>query len=312
MNQFLTRSRVRSVATTLAVALTLTFAAAAGYDSQQEPPFPSVKEMLRNTHIHDQPKLKIGVYTDSPLLGELRDGNYSGFDIEIARYIADELGYGAERIEWVPVATADRIRYLQDGNVDLVVSSFSMTEEREKQVSFAGPYLVTTPETMVPNRLRDKIRTIEDLRDPKYKVCSSGGSTTEVELRNHQIKVHPEKTVGDCVRGILDGRFDAVSSDETILAGFLSEHPKKFTIIDMPFGASEQIGVGVPMNDPVLRDLVAFFLYKSYQQGRGEQRTSPWTIAYNQTLGPWLRVPKRQPPPMNPPKLVDVDEEAPR
>ncbi|RGC70895.1 ABC transporter glutamine-binding protein GlnH precursor [Micromonospora sp. MW-13] len=312
MKMFLTRSRVRSVATTVAVALTLTLAAAAGCDSRQESPLPSVNEKLRETHIYGQPTLKIGVSTTGPLMGELHGGTYTGFDVEIARYIAAQLGYeGDKRIEWVPVATEDRIPAIQGGAVDLVVSTFSMTDEREKLVSFAGPYLVTTQEAMVPTRLKDSIRTIEDLRDPRYKVCTSGGSTTEAELGKHQIRVFVVKEVGDCVDGILEGRYDAVSSDETILAGFLSKHPKDFTIIDMPFGTSEQIGVGVPISDPALRDLVAFFLDKSYQQGR-KGLSSPWLTAYHQTLGPWLRAPKVQPPPLNVPKLVDFDDKAPR
>ncbi|MFI7432662.1 transporter substrate-binding domain-containing protein [Micromonospora haikouensis] len=308
MNQFLTRSRVRSVATTLAVALTLLLAAAAGCDSRQEPRIPSVNDKLRETHIYGQPTIKIGVSTSGPLMGELRDGTYAGFDVEIARYIAAQLGYaGDHRIEWVPVSTEDRIPALQGGSVDLVVSTFSMTEERAKLVSFAGPYLVTTQEAMVPNRLRDSIRTIEDLRDPRYKVCTSGGSTTEAELGRHQIRVFVVKEVGDCVEGILAGRYDAVSSDETILAGFLSRHPKDFTVVDMPFGTSEQIGVGVPISDPALRDLVAFFLDKSYQQGRSGQ-SSPWLTAYHRTLGPWLRQPKTQPPTLDVPELVDFDD----
>ncbi|MEV1329596.1 transporter substrate-binding domain-containing protein [Micromonospora costi] len=306
------RSTVRSVATTVAVAVTLTLAAAAGCDSRQEPDLPSVQEKLRESHIYGQPKLRIGVATNEPLMGELRNGVHSGFDVEIARYIAASLGYeGDQRLEFVGVSTEDRIPALQGGTVDLVVSSFSMTEEREKLVSFAGPYFVTTQEAMVPTRLKDRIRTIEDLRDPAYKVCTSGGSTTEAELEKHQVRTFVVKDVGDCVEGIRAGRYDAVSSDEALLAGFRSRFPTEFEIVDMPFGTSELLGVGVPIGDPALRDLVAFFLDKSYQQDR-EGLTSPWTTAYNRTLGPWLRAEKRQPQPLDVPKLVDFDDKAPQ
>lgn len=312
MNAYSTGSRVRSIATTLAVALTLTLAAAAGCDSRQEPDLPSVQEKLRETHIWGQPTLRIGVATNEPLMGELRNGVHTGFDVEIARYIAASLGYeGDQRVEFVPVSTEDRIPALQGGVVDLVVSSFSITEERKKLVSFAGPYFVTTQEVMVPTRLKDRIRTIEDLRDPKYKICTSGGSTTEAELEKHQVKALVVKDVGDCVAGIRAGRYDAVSSDEAILAGFLATYPTEFEIVDMPFGTSELLGVGVPIGDPALRDLVAFFLQKSYQQGRDGQ-TSPWLTAYNRTLGPWLRAEKRQPQPLDVPNLVDFDDKAPR
>ena len=88
------------------------------------------------------------------------------------------------------------------------------------------------------------------------------------------------KEVGDCVKGIREGRYDAVSSDETILAGFLSLYPTEFEIVDMPFGTSELLGIGVPIGDPALRDLVAFALQKSYLAGatgsaaRGSPRTT--------------------------------------
>ncbi|QOC89944.1 transporter substrate-binding domain-containing protein [Micromonospora craniellae] len=307
----LSRTRCRSVATTLAVALTLFLGAAAGCDSRQEPELPSVQEKLRESHIWGQTVLRVGVATNEPLMGDVRDSGHVGFDVEIARYIAASLGYeGDQRIEFVPVSTEDRIPALQGGMVDLVVSSFSITEERKKQVSFAGPYLVTTQEVMVPSRHRDAIRTIEDLRNPKFQICTSGGSTTEAELERHQVRVAVVKNVGDCVEGILDGRYDAVSSDETILAGFVARYPTEFEIVDMPFGTSELLGIGVPIGDPALRDLVAYFLDKSYRQGRNGE-ISPWQVAYNRTLGPWLRAEKRQPQPLDVPRLVDFDDKVP-
>ncbi|MFC3503233.1 transporter substrate-binding domain-containing protein [Micromonospora krabiensis] len=312
MNAHPSRTRLRSVLTTLAVASTLALAAAAGCDSRQEPDLPSVQEKLRETHIYGQSKLRIGVATNEPMMGELQNGVHVGFDVEIARYIAASLGYeGDQRLEFVPVSTEDRIPALQGGTVDLVVSSFSITEERKKLVSFAGPYFVTTQEVMVPIRLKDRIRTIEDLRDPAFKICTSGGSTTEAELEKHQVRALVVKDVGDCVAGIRAGRYDAVSSDEAILAGFLARFPTEFQIVDMPFGTSELLGVGVPIGDPALRDLVAYFLDKSYRQGRDGQ-ASPWQTAYNRTLGPWLPTEKRQPQPLDVPKLVDFDDKAPR
>ncbi|KXK61096.1 glutamate-binding protein [Micromonospora rosaria] len=313
MNQLLSRARVRSMATTLAVSLTLTLAAAAGCDSRQEPRVPSVRDKLRESHIYDQPKLRIGVSATSPLMGQRNvDGTFAGFDIEIARYIASSLSYeGAERVDFVALTTEERIPALQSGQVDLVVASFSMTEEREKLVQFAGPYLVTTPEVLVPTRLKDKIRTLEDLADPKYKVCVSGGSTTETELRGHDVPVVVVMEVGHCVDGIREGRYHAVASDETMLAGYRYQYPNEFEIVNMPFGTSELLAIGVPIGDPALRDLVAFFLQKSYLQGR-KTGSSPWQSAYNRTLGGWLGVERTQPQPLDVPDLVDFDERAPR
>lgn len=298
-------------ATAVAVVATLLLAAGAGCDSQSEPTLPSVQEKLKESHIYGQTKLRIGVATFEPLMGALVNGEYVGFDIDIARYIAASLGYaGDDRIEFIPLATEDRVPALQAGRVDIVVASFSMTEERKKQVSFAGPYFVTTQEVMVPTRMRDQIRTIEDLRRPDVRVCTSGGSTTEAELEKHQVKALVVKSVRDCVNGIRERRYDAVSSDETILAGFRSQYPTEFHIVDMPFGTSEQLGVGVPISDPALRDLVAFFLHKSYLAGR-DRGNSPWLTAYHKNLAPWLDADREQPPPLDVPQLVDFDDKAP-
>ncbi|MEV0327542.1 glutamate-binding protein [Micromonospora echinospora] len=304
------RQQLRAIATALAVTLTLSLAAVAGCDSRQEPEFPSVQEKLRETQVHGQPKLRIGVAILDPLLDEEKNA-FVNFEAEIARYVAASLGYeGDRRIDLVPLATEDRIPALQSGEVDLVVSSFSMTKERESQVLFAGPYFVTTQEVLIPIRLKDRVRTIEDLRDPKLRVCASGGSTSEAELEEHGIRPRVVKNVSDCVRGIREGRYDLVSSDEAILAGFRSQFPTEFQIVDMPFGTSERIGVGVPIGDPALRDLVAYFLDKSYQQGRRDG-SSPWLTAYHKTLGPWLKADLPQPQPLNVPDLVDFDDKAP-
>ena len=81
-----------------------------------EPSLPSVRDKLRESHIDGQPKIKIGVATTEPLMGELRNGAHVGFDVEIARYVAASLGYeGDQRIECVSVATEDRIPSLQGG-----------------------------------------------------------------------------------------------------------------------------------------------------------------------------------------------------
>jgi glutamate transport system substrate-binding protein len=311
MNEPVTRNRIRSIVTAIAVTLTLALAAGAGCDGRQKPDLPSVQEKLKQSHIYGQGKLRIGVATVEPLMGLLENGVYSGFDIEIARYIAGSLGYaGDERIEFVSLATEDRIPALQGGRVDLVVSSFSITEPRKQLVHFAGPYFVTTQEVLIPVRLKDKIRTIEDLRNPAYRVCTSGGSTTEAELGQHEVKTLVVKNVTECMVGIREGKYDALSSDETILAGFRSEYPNEFQVVDMPFGTSELLGIGVPINDDALRDVIAFFLQKSYQAGR-DGKTSPWVAAYNKSLGPWLGAEKEQPPPLDVPELVDFDDKAP-
>ncbi|MDG4768487.1 transporter substrate-binding domain-containing protein [Solwaraspora sp. WMMD406] len=238
-------------------------------------------------------------------------GVRKGFDVEVGRYIASSLGFeGEQRIEWVTLITEERITALRQGRVDIVIASFSITDERARDVSFAGPYLVTTPEVLIAAEYADQIQTIPDLRKEEIKVCAAGGSTTERLLTERAIPFEEAAGPPDCRDGILAGRYHAMVSDETILAGFKSQYPDQLQIVDMPFGVDESLGIGVPLEDEHLRNLVSYFLDKSYRQSQ-DGRTTAWETAYTNNLGPWLG-PAEQPPPLDVPDLVDHDDKVAR
>ncbi|MDR7276089.1 transporter substrate-binding domain-containing protein [Catenuloplanes atrovinosus] len=306
------RPGLRRAATTAAVALTLLLATAAACAEQRAAPPPSVQQRLEQSSIWGQPVLRIGVATNEPLMGEVRNGVHTGFDVEIARYLAASLGYASDKdIRFVEVHTDDRLEFLIGGKVDLVVASLSYTEERAKLIGFAGPYLVTRQSFLIPVAAESRLRTLEDFQAPGVDVCSSGSSTTESELARRGFAVKLVEDLQECVDGMLSGRFDAMSSDKTILAGFRSQHPQKLMPVDLPLGAIERICVGVPIGDTALRDVVGHFLKESYEQGR-DGGTSPWLTAYNKTLGPWYEdgTEVTQPEPQDVPELVDFDDKA--
>ncbi|WFE26227.1 transporter substrate-binding domain-containing protein [Solwaraspora sp. WMMD791] len=301
------RSRRRQLVTTVAVAATLLLASAAACDDDTDPGLPTVQQLREASTIHDRAKLRIGVNPDFPLMSYLDGNTRRGFDVEVARYIARSLGFeGDQSIQWVPLTTEQRVEFLRSGKVDIVVASFSITDDRAKDVGFAGPYLITTPEVLVLKEYADEIQTIPDLRKKEYAVCVAGGSTTQGMLKELSVPVGEADSPSDCRDGLLDGKFQAMVSDETILAGFLSEHPTEFELVDMPFGVEEALGIGVPLEDENLRDLVAYFLAKSYEQSQRGEATA-WQTAYITTLGNWLGE-AQQPPPIGAPDLLDHDD----
>src|SRR5262249_6287420 len=156
------------------------------------------------------------------LMGYVEGGMHRGFDPDLARYIASSLGFiGNENIDWVAINnTRDRIEYLQNGRVDLVFASFSITKERQEQGVFSGPYFITNHRVMIRAPLVGKLATIGDMQRGEYKVCTSTGSTSERLLLQRNVHATPLDTVGACVDAMRQGRFDAVSTDRTILAGF--------------------------------------------------------------------------------------------
>ncbi|MDP9792811.1 glutamate transport system substrate-binding protein [Catenuloplanes nepalensis] len=304
------RDRFRRAVTGASVILTLGLATIAGCQPDETGP-PSVDELLRQTGIWQRPTLRIGVAANEPLIGEIKEGVRSGFDVEIARYLARSLGYTNESdVEFVTVRTDERIRFLLAGHVDIVVASLSYTEDRAKLIGMAGPYFVTNQAFLVPKASAPTLRTEDDFKEKKVKVCTSGSSTTEDELTRRGFDRSVVQDLQDCADGMLSGEYGAMSSDKTILAGYYSQHPQDFAYVQLPFGADERLHVGVSINDEALRDLVAYFLKKSYDEGR-ETGTSPWLTAYNNTLGAWYLADVdeiSQPEPLDVPDLVDHDD----
>jgi len=193
--------------------------------------------------------LTIGVKPDQPGLG-LQDsaGQYTGFDIDVATYIAKKLG--ATKINWVPTLSANREAFLQQGKVDLVVATYSVTAKRQKIVSFAGPYYVAHQDILV--RAGDNsIRSADDLKGKK--VCSGQGSASgdRIEsLYGSKVNLIRLPGYGDCVNQLLGGQVEAVTTDNTILAGFAAQPQNKGKLkVVGTFFSNEIYGVGLKKGD---------------------------------------------------------------
>jgi polar amino acid transport system substrate-binding protein len=176
-------------------------------------------------------------------------GNLEGSDIDIARRIADAIFGDPDRVQFVVLNIADRATAVASGQVDLVVNTFTITCERQKQVEFSAPYMAVSQRLMVPRG--SGVREVEDLAGRR--VCTSRGSTTEVVLRNHGLDVLALTGIPDCVLEMQRGRVAAVSSDDVILAGLAAQDPNTEVVgraLD-----SARIGVGIR---PDQLDLVRF------------------------------------------------------
>ena len=193
--------------------------------------------------------LNIGVKPDQPGLGlQSSSGQYSGFDIEVARYVANNLG--ATKINFVPTLSANREAFLQQGKVDMVVATYSVTPKRQKVVSFAGPYYVAHQDILV--RANDSsISKPGDLISKK--VCSGQGSASGdriEELYGSKVNLIRLPGYGDCVNQLLGGQVQAVTTDNTILAGFAAQPQNrgKLKVVGTLF-SNEIYGIGLKKGD---------------------------------------------------------------
>ena len=197
--------------------------------------------------------LTIGISFDEPGLGLRTGDGYEGFDVDTATYIAKALGVAEDGITWVEAQPADREELLADGSVDLVVSTYSITEERRQQVDFAGPYFVAHQDLLV--RRNDEEITGPDTLDGKN-LCSVTGTTSAQLVKERyqgRITLQELPQYSDCVTRLADGEVDAVTTDDLILAGYAAQQQYRGKLRLVGEGFSDEIyGIGVRKGDTAL------------------------------------------------------------
>ncbi|WP_018655091.1 glutamate ABC transporter substrate-binding protein [Actinomadura flavalba] len=252
---------VIGAATALAMGLT-----ACGSDSEKT----EAKTVVQKAK--DDKKLVIGIKYDQPALGLKKpDGGFEGFDVDVAKYVAKELGVPENGIEFKEARSENRESFLGGGQVDLIFATYSITDARKQQVTFGGPYVVAHQDTMV--RADDnKIAKAKDLEGKR--LCKAAGSNSYRRVTegppDGQLNI-PAKTVdassySECVAKLKAGALDAVTTDDLILAGFASQQKGSFKVINDPF-TDEKYGIGIKKGDTETCEAVNKAVTKMYQDG---------------------------------------------
>ena len=191
-------------------------------------------------------KLTIGVPFDEPGLGVRTGDAYTGFDVDTAVYIAGALGVTRDNITWKEANADQRQQLLESGGADLIVSTFSITDQRKQVVDFAGPYFVAHQDLLV--RRNDTEITGPEALDGKT-LCSVPGTTSAAYVTSHflgNIKLLEKPRFSDCVNSLANSEVDAVTTDDVILAGFAAQPQYQGKLKVVGKGFSDEIyGVGV-------------------------------------------------------------------
>lgn len=186
----------------------------------------------------------VGSATDQPGLSLLNTGanRTEGFDADFIRWLGDNSSQ-----KWapqlVPIPVDQRVRSLENRSLQLVIQSFSITDERLKVIDMAGPYLVSYQGVMV-RRGDTRFPTPDTVA--ARNVCAPAGSTSVIELQNRGALVTTEPGVGGCVTRLKDGRVDAVSTDQLLLYGYAQRDSGLYIEPRNTFGLREEYGVGLP------------------------------------------------------------------
>ena len=247
-----------------------TFTPATGVDVAGSPTF---------TKIKSAGKAVVGVKADQPNLGyKDTDGKRCGFDIEMAQLIASKLGVDPATIEYKEIPSANRETAIKAGEIDYYVGTYSITDKRKADVSFAGPYFIAGQDLLV--RKNDTSITGKESLKGK-KVCSATGSTPLQKVRDEALtepaNISEFKTYSECVSQLIDKQTDAVTTDDAILKGYAAQSPGQLKVVGKPFSV-EKYGIGLPLADKALRDTVNDILTASFTDGT-------WQKIYDGTLG---------------------------
>jgi len=172
-------------------------------------------------------KLTIGIKFDQPHLGFKNGNNYSGFDVDVATYVAGKLGFSPDQIVWKESISSQRETLLQNHQVDMIFATYSITAARAEKVQFAGPYFVAGQDLLV--RSNDTSITGPESLNNGKKLCSVTGSTPAQNIHDKyasQVQLVQFDTYSQCVQALISKKVDAVTTDDIILAGLAAAAAK--------------------------------------------------------------------------------------
>jgi glutamate transport system substrate-binding protein len=255
----------------------------------QEDAATEFEEGTRMRELADAGTVVIGTKYDQPGLGfkGAADDAPAGFDPEIGKILAADLGIAPEDIEWKETISDNREPFIQEGEVDLVLATYSITDERRAVVGQAGPYYVTGQQLLV--RSDSDIDSLDDVAGTE--VCSVTGSTSLENIKAEGAKPRGFDTYSECVDQVLDGAVDAMTTDGAILLGYAAEHPDELKVVVEPF-SEERYGVGYSLDSPEMCQWILDTLTAAQEDGT-------WAEAFEITLGK-AGVETPEPPEMDP------------
>ena len=249
---------------------------------------PSVAELRAQAGVDTWPVLRIGVKDDQygTAYYDPRKKTWSGFDIDMAYMIAEDLGFRRDDVRFYGLESEDRARMQAvDPNeankrvtVQLVIASYSITSKREEMegVTFSQGYL-DTEQSVVTLEGHPPIAALEDLEGKR--VCTLSTATSQSALVDFGAVVTQKNRVRECFAALDRKDVDAISTDAAILAGWKHRFPDKYTHFDLGLDATERWGVNVGEN-PALRKLVDLTLYRSW----ADPEDSRWERAFQENF----------------------------
>ncbi|MPZ92256.1 MAG: transporter substrate-binding domain-containing protein [Actinobacteria bacterium] len=220
----------------------------------------------------EEGSVTIGVKFDVPPFGfeNPQSGEVEGFDIDMGNYIADRLGVEPEFIEAI---SDNRIPFLEDGTADLILSTMTITTDRDAEIDFSRPYYVAQGRILVPEG--SDIAGIDDLGQGTS-VCTAIGSTYEATLSDQapDAQLDLVDSYSECFELLQNGSVDAVSTDDVILTGMVIQD-ESLQLVGDPL-TTEPYGVGVAEGETEAADFLSETVEMSFDDGTWDEMYEEW------------------------------------
>lgn len=228
-------------------------------------------------------ELRVGMTgTQPPLNMRNRKGELVGLDVDLARALADAMGV---QLVLVETPFADLLTDLQEGKLDLVISSLTITPARNARVAFAGPYLISGSSLLTRAELIPEIQSLSGLNSAERTWGALEGSTGEALIVESfpLARYVPISDQSSAVDRINDGEIDGFIADLPSVSFQLARHPN-LGLATLP-GAltTEPLGIALPPNSPLFSNLVQNYLNTLDSTGQLIQMKARWLNA-----GDWL------------------------
>ncbi|MFG1702559.1 transporter substrate-binding domain-containing protein [Nonomuraea sp. M3C6] len=222
--------------------------------------------------IVDKDQLVIGIRPDLPSVGFRRpDGKYEGFDVDVARYIAGKLG---KDFTFIPVLASGREKVLVSGPADLVLATYTISQDRKASVLFAGPYHISYQDILI--RPDETIKNVRDLKGRR--ICEVKGSNAAqrvVEERKVAAQVVPFADYKQCLAALKGKQVDAVTTNDVILAGLAAQDGSGLRLANAQFN-EQRTGVGLRKDDVPGCEAVNRAITDMYQDGTAAKLLHKW------------------------------------
>ena len=228
--------------------------------------------------IEDRDKIIFGVKHDTKLFGlkNPSTGEVEGFDIDIAKQIAKEILGDETKVEFVEVTSKTRIPLLNKGDIDAIIATMTISEERKKEVDFSDVYFEAGQSLLV--KKGSPVQSIDDLTKDTTVIAVKGSTSTDnIREAAPEAPVLEFENYAEAFTALKSGQGEALTTDNSILLGMASEDDS-FELVGGTF-TDEPYGIAVKKGEKELVDKLNETLKALVDSGEYDKAFNEWGLS---------------------------------